>query len=299
MATRRPSTPARRGASCPVGRRRPRPRRSTAFPCGGWRRSGWVSLLVRSTISTPPAESSERTTRSAMAAASSRIVGDPDGGDARRRAGPPRPLRRGGRAARGRARSAARRGAAPSAPARASGPARRAWPRRRQIGHAPMPNPARPTRSSSSATRRPTCRRGHAAPSAARSAMLAPTSRCGKSCSSWNTIPTRRRCVGSVGDVGAVDGDGPAVGHEEAGDHPQQRALAAPGRTEQGDDLAVGDRDRHASSTVVPSNATVTSRDLEHARPCLVGAPVAAEVPATSTASTIAIVAAARIAASA
>ena len=44
-----------------------------------------------------------------------------------------------------------------------------------------------------------------------------------------------------VGDVLAGDHDPPVVGAEQTGDHAQQRALAAAGRTEERDDLGVGD----------------------------------------------------------
>ena len=165
------------------------------------------------------------------------IVGDPDGRDAASSAGPVATSSRGGRGARGRGRSAARRGAAPWAPGRASGRGRHVWP-------------LRPTDRSPADARTRRGRRGRAArPRAGRVAgaamppifnpkpMFDATSRCGKSCSSWNTIPTRRRWVGQVRDVGAVDGDGPTVGHDEPGDHPQQRALAASRGAEQGDDL--------------------------------------------------------------
>ena len=50
-----------------------------------------------------------------------------------------------------------------------------------------------------------------------------------------------RLCAGSAGDVVAVDQDLARGRLLEAGDHPQRRRLAAAGRAEQGEELALRD----------------------------------------------------------
>ena len=102
-------------------------------------------------------------------------------------------------------------------------------------------------------------------------ATLPATSMCGNSCSSWKTMPTPRRWVGT--DVMSTPSSTttPAVGHDQAGDHAQQRALAAPGRSEQGDDLA-GARPARSHARRAPTrppNATRDVIDLERGSACV------------------------------
>ena len=97
------------------------------------------------------------------------------------------------------------------------------------------------------------------------------TVRCGNSCSSWNTRPMPRRCVGRWVTSTPSQAHRAGVGHEQPGDHAQQRALADPGRAQQGD---APHRRRPASetpsSTMRSPNANddVTRPRASGARPC-------------------------------
>ena len=55
-----------------------------------------------------------------------------------------------------------------------------------------------------------------------------------------------KRPRGGVADDAVADGDAAGVVLLEAGDHPERRGLAAARRPEQGEEPAVGDRERHA-----------------------------------------------------
>jgi hypothetical protein len=122
------------------------------------------------------------------------------------------------------------------------------------------PKPARPTTSSSSSARR----RRSALPHAAirnPNATLSATDRWGKSCSSWNTMPTWRRCVGRPVTSTPSTDDVPRCGRRRA-----RRSRAAGCSCRCPTDRA-GRRPRRGStwsdtrsSTGRVAEATVTSR---------------------------------------
>ena len=163
--------------------------------------------------------------------------------------------------------------------ARASGRARPAWPRRRSASVTRAASEAGEADEVEHLGDAPVARRAGRRPAcAARSATLAATSRCGNSCSSWNTMPMPRRWVGTVGDVDAVEArPRPASGRSRPAIDAQQRALAAARRSEQGDDLAVADGERRAVEhrtcrrTRPSTSTTVERRRLSRRRRSPVG----------------------------
>ena len=71
-------------------------------------------------------------------------------------------------------------------------------------------------------------------------------------------------------DVPAVDEDAAVVREVEAGDHAQERRLAAPARSEQAHELALGDVEVERLHGVRPHEAPVDALDLDEARVRLV-----------------------------
>ena len=82
-------------------------------------------------------------------------------------------------------------------------------------------------------------------------------------------MPMPRRWVGSRVMSRPSSTTVPDAGHDEPGDHPQQRALAAARRAEQGDDLAVADVQRRAVEHGRAAEADGDVTDVEHGRSCL------------------------------
>ena len=72
-------------------------------------------------------------------------------------------------------------------------------------------------------------------------ATLSATDRCGKSAGVWKTNPMFRFRGGRQVTSWSSKYDPAAARLDEPGDHPQRRRLAAAGRSEQRDELAVGD----------------------------------------------------------
>ncbi len=76
-------------------------------------------------------------------------------------------------------------------------------------------------------------------------------------------VPLVRR---HPGDEPAADRDVAGVGDDEAGDHPKQRGLAAAGRPQQRDELALGDAEVHAVDHRDAAKRLRGADDLEIAR---------------------------------
>ena len=70
----------------------------------------------------------------------------------------------------------------------------------------------------------------------------------------------------NAGEVAAVEHDAPGVGPLEAGDHAEQRALPRAARSQHGDDLALGDVERHAVERGLLAEADRDVLDPKHAQ---------------------------------
>ena len=180
------------------------------------------------------------------------IVGHEDGGD------PDRALdllssRASPRAASCRARPAARRAGARAAGRRARASATRCC----------MPrtgDPGAPPRGPRGARGRGRPARAARSPTSARGARGARTRRCERPTGGGRARRTGRPCRGPrrpAGDVLAVDDDAAGGGLEEAGDQVERRGLAAAGRTEQREQLALVHGESTASTARRPPKSRV------------------------------------------